>query len=81
MRTAAVMLGHLNANLVREAIVTIASPLPQPDPPWSSGVLNWVTGSRPRSVNDAATQQVATPTRMKLQHAGATAIHDKIMRR
>ncbi|KAF9518197.1 hypothetical protein BS47DRAFT_1389135 [Hydnum rufescens UP504] len=61
------------------SIVTIAFPPQQLDPPWSSAVLNWVTGSRPCSVNDAATQQVAAPMRTKLQRAEATAIRDKIM--
>ncbi|KAF9520910.1 hypothetical protein BS47DRAFT_1370329 [Hydnum rufescens UP504] len=69
MRTAAIMLAQLNANLVREA----------PDPTWSGAALNWITGSRPRSLSDAAAQQAAAPTRMKLQHAEATAIRDKIM--
>jgi phosphatidylinositol 4-kinase B len=79
MRTAAIMLAQLNVNLVREAVTTIAVPPQQPDPTWSGAALNWITGSRPRSVSDAAAQQVAAPTRMKLQHAEATAIRDKIM--
>lgn len=84
MRTAAIMLAQLNANLVREAVTTITapgSPAPPapPEPSWPSAALSWITGSRSRSASDAATPQAAAPTRMKLQYAEATAIRDKIM--
>ncbi|RDB21050.1 Phosphatidylinositol 4-kinase PIK1alpha [Hypsizygus marmoreus] len=94
MRTAAIMLAQLNANLVREP----TTPNPQagpsgsqqqytsPPPPSSS----WLPGSRwlgggfdPPSANGATHSHPSAPDhmqhRMKLQHAEAAAIRDRIM--
>ncbi|OAX44675.1 kinase-like protein [Rhizopogon vinicolor AM-OR11-026] len=99
MRTAAVMLSQLNANLIREAVTTLpsqdttatladsgaASSLP--------GALSWLPGSSwlsgaPPQTNSGplhpslagrASESPAT-TRMRVQHAEASAIRDRIMK-
>ncbi|KAG0707729.1 kinase-like protein [Suillus ampliporus] len=95
MRTAAVMLSQLNANLIREAVTT----LPASDStatsvtPSSSGPLSWLPGSgwlgSPHhqansgplhpSLAGRAGESPAT-TRMRVQHAEAAAIRDRIMK-
>ena len=92
MRTAAIMLAQLNANLVREPITTIAAPpgVPEPhDPPpspasisWTSGALSWIPGSGRIMNGHARTDSDGTSVpamRMKLQPAEAAAIREKIM--
>jgi phosphatidylinositol 4-kinase B len=93
MRTAAVMLAQLNANLVRESKTS----LPAPGTPstesssfssrWLSS-SSWLTVTPPPSENTGnteATQLPQTPSlgsaplRMKLQHAEAAAIRTRIM--
>ena len=80
MRTAAILLAQLNANL-RE-IVTPAlqsSPQVQQQP----GLANWLPGSRLSDVDSAATKSIIPDypmQRMKLQQSEASAIRDRIMR-
>ncbi|KAG1772704.1 kinase-like protein [Suillus occidentalis] len=96
MRTAAVMLSQLNANLIREAVTTLPSSestatLVSSSSP--SGSLNWLPGSgwlggphhqansgpiHP-SLAGRAGDSPAT-TRMRVQHAEAAAIRDRIMK-
>ncbi|KAJ4487940.1 kinase-like protein [Lentinula aciculospora] len=90
MRTAAIMLAQLNANLVREP--TIGSALP--DPTHSSGPLSWIPGSSwlsnsnepPRSAPNLMGTGTGSqdfgkppPSRMRLQPSEASAIRDRIM--
>ncbi|KAG2349872.1 kinase-like protein [Suillus weaverae] len=96
MRTAAVMLSQLNANLIREAVTTLPSSdstatLVSSSSP--SGPLSWLSGSgwlggphhqtnsgplHP-SLAGRAGDSPAT-TRMRVQHAEAAAIRDRIMK-
>ncbi|KIK47072.1 hypothetical protein CY34DRAFT_799766 [Suillus luteus UH-Slu-Lm8-n1] len=96
MRTAAVMLSQLNANLIREAVTTLPSSdstatLVSSSSP--SGSLNWLPGSGwlggPQNQTNSgpihpslagrAGDSPAT-TRMRVQHAEAAAIRDRIMK-
>ncbi|KAK7054859.1 Phosphatidylinositol 4-kinase pik1alpha (PI4-kinase)(PtdIns-4-kinase) [Paramarasmius palmivorus] len=84
MRTAAIMLAQLNANLSRDP--TLASPEAQ-----SSGALSWIPGSswlissndpsKYSSPNPSGSQDLGKPmaSRMRLQPAEAAAIRDRIM--
>ncbi|ESK97006.1 phosphatidylinositol 4-kinase [Moniliophthora roreri MCA 2997] len=84
MRTAAIMLAQLNANLSREPIVI-------PSDAQSSGPLSWITGSnwltissdssKNSSPNPSGSQDFGKPmvSRMRLQPADAYAIRDRIM--
>jgi len=99
MRTAAVMLSQLNANLIREAVTS----LPAPDTTaaltdsgaasslpgslsWLPG-SSWLSGAPPQtnsgplhpSLAGRASESPAT-TRMRVQHAEAAAIRDRIMK-
>lgn len=99
MRTAAVMLSQLNANLIREAVTS----LPAPDTTatltdsgaasslpgslsWLPGT-SWLSGAPPQtnsgplhpSLAGRASESPAT-TRMRVQHAEAAAIRDRIMK-
>ena len=99
MRTAAVMLSQLNANLIREAV----TPLPVPDTTAthadsgvvspSSNSLSWIPGSSwlsgaPYQANSGPlhpslagkAQESQVTTRMRVQHAEAAAIRDRIMK-
>lgn len=89
MRTAAVMLAQLNANLARESAAAAALPsTPVPD---SASPLRWLPGSNwltitppPESASPEAGPSSGYPTsaatfRMKLQPAEATAIRNRIM--
>ncbi|KAF9518203.1 hypothetical protein BS47DRAFT_1482723 [Hydnum rufescens UP504] len=73
MRAAAVMLAHLNANLVQGSRRRRCVPHNSPIPPWSSAALDWIPELRLRWCERCRRQQVA-PMRMKLQHAEAAAI-------
>lgn len=93
MRTAAVMLAQLNANLVREPTTTILPPGSALPPSDSSSVLSsplrWFSGpSASGSASSIGTLQDSTvspslhgsaPTRMKLQASEAAAIRERIM--
>ncbi|KAF5380809.1 hypothetical protein D9615_003968 [Tricholomella constricta] len=84
MRTAAIMLAQLNASLVREQV----TPVPQPGLSGSSQQSgNWLSGSKwLTSPDQSSFKSAAPPTsdhsqhRMKLQHAEAAAIRDRIMK-
>ncbi|KAG2078300.1 kinase-like protein [Suillus decipiens] len=96
MRTAAVMLSQLNANLIRETVTTVPSPDSSTTLDSSSsppGPLSWLPGSgwlggshhqansgplHP-SLAGRAGDSPAT-TRMRVQHAEAAAIRDRIMK-
>lgn len=84
MRTAAVMLAQLNANLVRESMPPPGTPVPESASPlrWLPG-SNWLTVLPPPSENqaagDAGAQPSNAPLRMKLQAAEAAAIRNRIM--
>lgn len=104
MRTAAIMLAQLNANMVREQVspmpiphsASIGGPVPvTPDTtaPTSRGTwipgTSWLTGSSSTTSNDATSPHPdhhppMTPTpsqgRMRLQHAEAQQIRDRIMK-
>jgi len=101
MRTAAIMLAQLNANLVREPTMPIPLPLSAPTPssqtPDVSSPMNtsrglwipgtsWFTGSSDTTSSDHQYQQQQTPSmaasqgRMRLQHAEAQQIRDRIMK-
>ncbi|TFK42568.1 kinase-like domain-containing protein [Crucibulum laeve] len=67
MRTAAIMLAQLNANLVREAVVPVGG-TPQTPSVQRAGAGGQVEHSQ------------AVHTRMRLQHAEAAAIRDRIMK-
>ena len=92
MRTAAVMLAQLNANLVRESF----APVPGlPPPPTDSSILgaplrwlpstSWLQGAPAGSNGQASTPggsgepSAHMPMRMKLQASEAAAIRDRIM--
>ncbi|KAH7926326.1 kinase-like protein [Leucogyrophana mollusca] len=71
MRTAAVMLAQLNSNLIREPVTSLPAPggsAAATEQPSSSGALRWLPGS-----NSSASM------RMRVQHAEAAAIRDRIM--
>ncbi|KAF5391320.1 hypothetical protein D9757_001874 [Collybiopsis confluens] len=90
MRTAAIMLAQLNANLVRESVLSSAAPDAS-----QSGPLSWIPGSSwlsssssdlPKSApgashGTAGSQDFGKPTpgRMRLQLSEASAIRDRIM--
>lgn len=96
MRTAAVMLSQLNANLVRETVITLPSSdstatLDSSSSP--SGALSWLPGSgwlgsphhqansgplHPSLAGRAGDSPAIT--RMRVQHAEAAAIRDRIMK-
>ena len=87
MRTAAVMLAQLNANLAREsAVATPSTPVPDSASPlrWFPG-SNWLTITPPPENTPSETGPTsahpasAIPLRMKLQQAEATAIRNRIM--
>jgi phosphatidylinositol 4-kinase B len=95
MRTAAIMLSQLNANLIREPVTAV--PLPGvPATPIESEVIpgsRWIPGSGwllgasenkgplQTPLNGGAGDNTATlPLRMKLQHSEAAAIRDRIMK-
>lgn len=103
MRTAAIMLAQLNANLVREPITTVpasVTPASTPESPTQSGPLSWLPGSSwlASSADQSNTRgpihpslaggsgdpngvsASSVPTRMRLQHAEAAAIRDRIMK-
>ncbi|KAJ3779291.1 kinase-like protein [Lentinula raphanica] len=90
MRTAAIMLAQLNANLVREP----ANGSAVPDPSHSSGPLSWIPGSSwlsnsnepPKSAPNLTGTGTGSqdfgkppPSRMRLQQSEASAIRDRIM--
>lgn len=87
MRTAAVMLAQLNANLVREPVL----PTPGTPVPDSASPLRWLPGSSWLTVtppaNDPASSDAGPPSahpgstamRLKLQAAEAAAIRNRIM--
>lgn len=94
MRTAAIMLAQLNANLIRENVTTAPQPgaaLGQgnPQPPNSA---SWLLGSSWLGDQSSAKHPVAplisqrisehsqASSRMRLQHAEAAAIRDRIMK-
>ncbi|EEB89093.1 hypothetical protein MPER_12855, partial [Moniliophthora perniciosa FA553] len=84
MRTAAIMLAQLNANLSREPVII-------PSDAQSSGPLSWITGSnwlinsndsfKGSSPSPSGSQDFGKPvaSRMRLQPADASAIRDRIM--
>ncbi|KAI0079941.1 kinase-like protein [Panus rudis PR-1116 ss-1] len=83
MRTAAVMLAQLNANLVREAVAPITAPGTPIQPPDTSASRwfpssSWITGSTP-STPHPGDPTSNMPLRMKLQYAEAQAIRNRIM--
>lgn len=93
MRTAAVMLAQLNANLVRESFAPVPGvPLPSADSSvlgaslrWLPGT-SWLTGSsangQPATLGGAGEPGASTaamPMRLKLQASEAAAIRDRIM--
>lgn len=92
MRTAAVMLAQLNANLVRESITPVINPAAPPTPQPSNS-LSWIPGSSwLGSSSDQATaggplhpslagsgSSVGSSSRMRVQHSEAAAIRDRIM--
>lgn len=92
MRTAAVMLAQLNANLVREPMGSLVPP-GTPNPLESPSPLRWLPGSSWLSVTPPVTdansangdagpstpQIPNAPMRMKLQPSEAAAIRDRIM--
>ncbi|KAG2037292.1 kinase-like domain-containing protein [Suillus americanus] len=96
MRTAAVMLSQLNANLVRETVTTLPSSdstatLDNSSSP--SGPLSWLPGSGwlggpNHQANGGPLHPLLTgragdspaTTRMRVQHAEAAAIRDRIMK-
>ncbi|KAJ3744697.1 kinase-like protein, partial [Lentinula detonsa] len=90
MRTAAIMLAQLNANLVREP----ANGSAVPDPSHSSGPLSWIPGSSwlsnsnepPKTAPNLTGTGTGSqdfgkppPSRMRLQPSEASAIRDRIM--
>lgn len=94
MRTAAIMLAQLNANLFRENVTTAPQPgaapgQSNPQPPNSA---SWLLGSSWLGDQSSAKQPVAplisrglsehsqASSRMRLQHAEAAAIRDRIMK-
>ncbi|GLB34940.1 putative PI3 PI4-kinase family protein [Lyophyllum shimeji] len=87
MRTAAVMLAQLNASLTRD-ISPVPQPGPQPGHAQQPGSSNWLPGSKWLNSSDQASlKSPALPSasentqyRMKLQHAQAAAIRDRIMK-
>ncbi|KAF8312023.1 kinase-like protein [Clavulina sp. PMI_390] len=92
MRTAAIMLAQLNANLIREPVTTITAPTPNGNPPTlaiptvpvppdpaAATPTSWFGGSWVSGRRSEGDNQAAPTMRMKLQYAEATAIRDKIM--
>ncbi|GJE90828.1 kinase-like protein [Phanerochaete sordida] len=87
MRTAAVMLAQLNANLVREPVTAPGTPIPESASPlrWLPG-SNWLTVTPPPPDNQAPGESSgpAYPSnvtmRMKLQPTEAAAIRTRIMK-
>ncbi|KAJ8454205.1 hypothetical protein ONZ45_g19394 [Pleurotus djamor] len=87
MRTAAVMLAQLNANLVREPVAPLSTPGSSAPP--SDGPLRWLPGSRwlldqpqpTQSPNlNSPSDHQQTMTRMRLQPSEAAAIRERIMK-
>ncbi|KAG6866927.1 hypothetical protein C0991_003843 [Blastosporella zonata] len=85
MRTAAIMLAQLNASLVREQ--ANSAPQPPSGNTQQVGSSNWLTGGKwLTSTNQPSHKSHPPPTpsssdhRMKLQHAEAAAIRDRIMK-
>ncbi|KZP11963.1 hypothetical protein FIBSPDRAFT_799570 [Athelia psychrophila] len=94
MRTAAVMLAQLNANLVRESITPLPLNQSAPPTPQPSSTLSWIPGSSwLGSSSDQASAggplhpslagsggpSTTTSSRMRVQHSEAAAIRDRIM--
>lgn len=82
MRTAAVMLAQLNANLVRESAPTVVPPgTPVMESSALANPFRWLTNTPILSVNPDEGLPPATPApmRMKLQAAEAGAIRERIM--
>lgn|ERR1700722_2347705 len=89
MRTAAIMLSQLNANLVREPVTPVSLPGMSPNPAESDAApgSNWIPRSgRLLSSTERRGHLPSTLTggsnefRMKLQHSEAAAIRDRIMK-
>ncbi|KAF9464718.1 kinase-like protein [Collybia nuda] len=93
MRTAAIMLAQLNANLVRETIITTPQQGPMHNQPTSRqpNSASWLLGSS--WLGDQTSTKHSVPlvsrgpaehsqnsSRMRLQHAEAAAIRDRIMK-
>ncbi|KAF7976697.1 hypothetical protein HWV62_5851 [Athelia sp. TMB] len=94
MRTAAVMLAQLNANLVRESVTPLPVNSSAPPAVQSSSSLSWIPGSSwLGSSSDQASaggplhpslagsggSAAASSSRMRVQHSEAAAIRDRIM--
>ncbi|KAH7914705.1 kinase-like protein [Hygrophoropsis aurantiaca] len=95
MRTAAIMLAQLNANMIRETVTPVLVPqgsTPEPEQSSSSGPLSWLQGSSWLAGSGSPTNggplhpslggrapDSSASTRMKVQHAEAAAIRDRIM--
>lgn len=92
MRTAAIMLAQLNANLVREPVTNISGMgIPSGAPP-QTRPLNWIPGSNWLTNNSESSSsrspthpsligaQPDMSTRMRLQYSEASAIRDRIMK-
>lgn len=86
MRTAAVMLAQLNANLAREPVTTPGTPTSESASPlrWLPG-SSWLTVTPPSADNQGPSEGTGpahpsnAPLRMKLQPAEAAAIRNRIM--
>jgi len=79
MRTAAIMLAQLNANL-REIVTPAVQPSPKVQQ--QPSLANWLPGSRLGDADSAATKSTISDypmQRMKLQQSEASAIRDRIM--
>jgi len=90
MRTAAVMLAQLNANLVRESATSILPPgTPSLESSSFTGPLRWLASTPILTVTPGANHDESTgiqpatpalaPVRLKLQAAEAAAIRERIM--
>ncbi|KAI0797903.1 kinase-like protein [Abortiporus biennis] len=88
MRTAAVMLAQLNANLSRDSTPLLGTPSTPGAVPDSASPLRWLPGSSwlsgqsseaTNSQADNATPGPSQPMRLKLQYAEAAAIRSRIM--
>lgn len=77
MRTAAVMLAQLNANLARET-ARAGDSSPQPPRRWLPGPP--AEGAESSSSNFASAPEHQPSTRLRLQYAEATAIRERIMK-
>jgi hypothetical protein len=96
MRTAAIMLSQLNANLVREPVTSVSlpgmsanhtEPEAAPGSSWLPG-SGWLRSSSETlhpppaggTHDNSGSQPSSTPLRMKLQYSEAAAIRDRIMK-